>query len=81
MRYGPPNTTGSEGGYVLSPVRDIATSRETIITQIGNLPTENYTPLSETLREAALYFQGGTPKFGAANSDPASMKSARTSRR
>jgi type IV pilus assembly protein PilY1 len=64
MRYGPPSFGGSDGGYVLSPVQDIATSRSTIIDQINNLPTENYTPLSETLWEAALYYQGGTPKYG-----------------
>jgi type IV pilus assembly protein PilY1 len=73
MRYGPPVDGGSEGGFVLTPVGPINNDRATIISQIDALPTENWTPLSETLYEAALYFQGEAPKFGASYSAASSM--------
>lgn len=73
MRYGPPTDSGGQGGYILTPVGKIEDNRSTIINQINALPTENYTPLSETLYEAALYWQGEAPKFGGDYSAPSSM--------
>ncbi len=73
MRYGPPTNGGDQGGYILSPVSDITNDRDTVIAQIEALPSENWTPLSETLYEAALYFQGQKPKYGTNYSAAASI--------
>ena len=62
-----------QGGYVAVPMQDIATSRADMISQVNALTAGSYTPLSETLYEAALYYMGRTVDFG----NPASVASSR----
>ncbi len=57
MRY----DTDAEGGYVLAPVENIATNRDSIIktlTDFDDYAGSGGTPLSETFYEASLYLQG-----------------------
>jgi len=68
MRY-----NGDTGGFIVEPVGNIADNRSTLVKAIDDLDAPDYTPLSETLYEAALYFQGKKPAYGAARSKPSSM--------
>jgi type IV pilus assembly protein PilY1 len=77
MRY----DSGSEGGAVRIPVSELtATQRTAIKTAIDGFNPEGgpiaYTPLSETLYEAALYMTGQKIHFGL-NSNPKSVKESR----
>lgn len=58
MRY---NT--DQGGRLVHAVEDVATNRSTIIDAINSLPANGWTPLSETLYEAGLYFMGRQPYY------------------
>lgn len=60
------NTNGNQdqGGLVVHAMEDIATARTAMQTKINALTAETWTPLSETLYEAALYYRGGTVAFG-----------------
>jgi len=64
------NTTPSndQGGYVVYPMEDIATARTNMISAVNSLQALTFTPLSETLYEAALYYMGGAVDFGNPNS-------------
>ncbi len=62
-----------QGGYVLVPMQDIASSRANVISQVNALTAGADTPLSETLYEAALYYMGRTVDFG----NPASVAASR----
>ena len=54
----------SQGGYVVHAMENIATARSSMITQINALTPSTYTPLSETLYEAGLYYRGNSVDFG-----------------
>ncbi|MCH9672991.1 MAG: hypothetical protein K0U93_16265, partial [Gammaproteobacteria bacterium] len=58
--------SGNKGGPVVFPVADITapTDRVALQTTISGLTANGYTPLSETLYEALLYFRGEAPHFG-----------------
>jgi len=56
------------GGFVVSPMEDIATARTNIISAVNSLQALTFTPLSETLYEAAQYYMGGAVDFGNPNS-------------
>ena len=62
-----------QGGYVLVPMQDIATSRADMISSVNALAAGSFTPLSETLYEAGLYYMGRTVDFG----NPASVAASR----
>jgi type IV pilus assembly protein PilY1 len=64
------NTTPSndQGGFVMYPMEDIATARANIISQVNSLQALTFTPLSETLYEAANYYMGRGVDFGNPNS-------------
>jgi type IV pilus assembly protein PilY1 len=67
MRYsnnGGSGETVAEGGMVVQPISDIATSRTNIINTINAFQPDGYTPLSETLYEAGQYFAGRKVDFG-----------------
>jgi type IV pilus assembly protein PilY1 len=66
-------TVGSQGGLVAHAMEDISTARANIISKINALTPETWTPLSETLYEAALYFEGQGVRYG----DPLSVAEAR----
>jgi len=66
---------GSQGGYVVHAVGDIATARSALHDAVDALGTNALTPLSETLYEAALYLSGGEVDYG----DPSSVEASRSS--
>ena len=54
----------SEGGRMSLPVSDISANRALFKQRIDQYTHDGYTPLSETLYEAALYYQGKAPYYG-----------------
>ncbi|HEX9875821.1 MAG TPA: PilC/PilY family type IV pilus protein [Gammaproteobacteria bacterium] len=54
----------NEGGPVIHAMEDISTARSAMQTKINNLPASGFTPLSETLYEAGLYYMGGNVDYG-----------------
>jgi type IV pilus assembly protein PilY1 len=59
------------GGYVVHAVENIATARDSMKAEINGLVPDGYTPLSETLYEAAQYMAGNAVVYGT-NSVPSS---------
>ena len=57
-----------QGGPVLKAMQDLDDNRAAILSAIDGLDHEGYTPLSETLYEAARYWRGMPAYFG--ESDP-----------
>ncbi len=53
-----------EGGMIDVPVTDIATSGQLIRDKLDSYYHNGYTPLSESLHEAALYYRGENWKYG-----------------
>ncbi len=53
-----------QGGTVIHEVADLATHRSELVSIVDNLPADGFTPLSETLYEAGLYFRGASIDFG-----------------
>jgi type IV pilus assembly protein PilY1 len=68
----------SEGGPVVHAMEDIATARGPMTTTINGLPASGWTPLSETLYEAGLYYMGGNVDYGNANDPATSIANSRT---
>jgi type IV pilus assembly protein PilY1 len=69
VTFNPPaGFDGSEGGYVVRPMGDISTTRAAMQADISALTPNAWTPLSETMYEAALYMTGGGVDFGNPNS-------------
>ena len=62
-----------QGGLVAHAMENVATARSTIQAKINALRPETFTPLSETLYEAAQYFRGDEVVFG----DPDSVAESR----
>ena len=54
----------AQGGYVIHEFAPIETARDALKKTITDLDGVSYTPLSETLYEAYLYWKGGTPHYG-----------------
>lgn len=54
----------NEGGMVTVAVDNIETNRNSMISMLNSLTAETYTPLSETLWEAGLYWRGQTWLYG-----------------
>lgn len=48
-----------EGARILVGVNDIATNRNTVISQINNIPNTGWTPLAEAMHELGRYFVQG----------------------
>lgn len=59
-----------EGGAVVQAVQDIGTSREQMRAAVDALEPNSFTPLSETLYEAALYLRGGLVDYGNVGPQP-----------
>ena len=57
-------TNFDQGGSVLHPIEDIVTARTGLISEIGGLTAQGWTPLSETLYEAGRYFAGRGVHYG-----------------
>ncbi|MGB5277700.1 MAG: hypothetical protein WBP02_11080, partial [Gammaproteobacteria bacterium] len=56
---------GANGGMVVTPMGPIDTTRLAFINELNQMWHEGATPLSETLYEAALYYQGKPVDYGA----------------
>lgn len=56
--------SNDNGGVVAYPLENIDTARKPIQDAIRNLQLSGFTPLSETLYEAAMYYSGGKVTFG-----------------
>lgn len=54
----------NQGGLVGVPVEDIESNRPTMLSALVGLNAETFTPLSETMYEAGLYWQGKTWYYG-----------------
>lgn len=65
-----------QGGPVTRAVKDLDATRAQAIADIDALPAAGYTPLSETMYEAALYWRGMQADYGgAASTDPDALAS------
>lgn len=53
-----------QGGTVAYAIEDISTARSSIIQAVNDLETIGFTPLTETLYEAAQYWRGGPVIYG-----------------
>jgi len=53
-----------EGGPVIHAMEDIETARSVMETKVNALPADRYTPLSETMYEAGLYYMGLPVDYG-----------------
>lgn len=64
------NDNLAQGGMVSYPATALdASSKSDIITIVNGYDHDGYTPLSETLYEAYLYYSGSTVKFGDTSKD------------
>lgn len=57
------------GGTVNHAIKDLDSNRGTANAQVDALPAAGWTPLSETMYEAALYWHGTSPRYGEASTD------------
>jgi type IV pilus assembly protein PilY1 len=65
MRFDDKDQTYNKGGYFMYPMTQLnASSRSTLKTAVNALTPGGYTPLSETMYEAARFFRGEGVKFG-----------------
>ncbi len=65
MRFDGRDTTANKGGYFMLPMQKLdSSSRPTFKTAANNLSAGGYTPLAETLYEAARFWRGEGVKFG-----------------
>jgi type IV pilus assembly protein PilY1 len=65
MRFDSRDTTANKGGYFLLPMTKLDSStRPTFKTAANSLSAGGYTPLAETLYEAARYWRGENVLFG-----------------
>jgi type IV pilus assembly protein PilY1 len=68
MRYSNNNggsvDSSAAGGMVAYPVSPVATNRTNLVTTLNSYSPGGWTPLSETLYEAYLYYSGGNVYFG-----------------
>ncbi|MGB5346250.1 MAG: PilC/PilY family type IV pilus protein [Woeseia sp.] len=59
-----------QGGSVIHSVKDLETNRTQAKAAVDSMNASGWTPLSETMYEAALYWRGMTPRYGTAITDP-----------
>jgi type IV pilus assembly protein PilY1 len=75
MRY----SSDAQGGYVLQPVKDIASNRQAVIDELNKFQKGdgiNGTPLSETYYEAARYYKGAEWDYGSKSSPAKSISTS-----
>lgn len=80
MRFNPtgPNDERGVGGAVILDLTDLDANRQAVLDAIDTLPADGWTPLSETMYESALYWQGLAADYGAvawAPTDPNALAS------
>jgi len=65
MRFDNKSQEYNKGGYFLLPMQELnSTSRPTFKSAVSGLSPGGYTPLAETMYEAARYFRGEGVEFG-----------------
>ena len=64
MYFSDQSSDNDQGGLVAVPVADIETNRATMVATLAGLDAETFTPLSETMYEAGLYWRGQTWDYG-----------------
>lgn len=67
-----------EGGTIIHEMADVATSRSDLISMVNGLPASGWTPLSEVMYEAGLYFRGAAIDYGDAQGPAATAAGARS---
>ncbi len=80
MRYsnnGGNGDAAAAGGMVAYPVSPVATNRVNLVTTLNSYSANGWTPLSETLYEAYLYYSGGQVNFGNSSQPFQSVASSR----
>ena len=75
MNVGLMRFNNKEGGTIIRAPVDLDTNRAAILAQIDALPADGWTPLSETLLESALFWQGLPANFGEASTDTLALAS------
>ena len=61
-------SSDAEGGMVAEPIDDIETNRTAFIASLNAMTANGGTPLSETLYESVMYYQGNTVDYGSSSS-------------
>ena len=54
----------TEGGPVIFPMSDLDTNRQALLDTIDGIPSNGWTPVSETAYESALYWRGMPAHYG-----------------
>jgi type IV pilus assembly protein PilY1 len=67
IRLGLSSFNHNQGGSIDNAVDDIENNRSSLITTLGTYGPVNWTPLTETLYEAAMYLRGDPVKFGSSS--------------
>lgn len=62
-------SSDADGGMVVYAMSDLDTNRTALKAAVDALPADSYTPLSETLYEAGLYWRGAAVDFGSNSTD------------
>jgi type IV pilus assembly protein PilY1 len=75
MNVGLMRFNNTEGGTIIRAPSDLDTNRAAILAEIDALPADGWTPLSESLFETALFWQGLNANYGEASTDPSAVVS------
>jgi type IV pilus assembly protein PilY1 len=75
MNVGLMRFNNTEGGTIIRAPSDLDTNRAAILAEIDALPANGWTPLSESLFETALFWQGLNANYGEASTDPSAVVS------
>ena len=73
MNVGLMRFNATEGGTIILAPSDLDTNRAAILGEIDSLPADGFTPLSESLFETALFWQGLGANYGEASTDAAAL--------
>jgi type IV pilus assembly protein PilY1 len=68
----------NEGGPIIHAVEDVASARSALVSTISSLGAGGFTPLSEVLYEAGLYYRGAHVDYGNTQGPPNSVAAARS---
>ena len=75
MNVGLMRFNDTEGGTIIRAPSDLDSNRATILAEIDALPANGWTPLSESLFETALFWQGLGANYGEVTTDSAAVVS------
>ena len=66
---GDPAETRAQGGMIIHEMVDVTTGKASLTATVDSLVADGFTPLSETMYEAGLYYQGLPVDFGLTSAD------------